>query len=172
MFCFCILAPISKVLFEITLIIKSGKTSQLLNFFKELYPVYSELSLLLSRPVFGAESGAKVRQIFLTTKLLPKFFSENISQNSFLSTPENRNSQKRVQSKTFFLSFPNISQSFFLTFLQPHTLKPKQTPEYHTYKPPNNRQTQFTDIRILYIGMLLYRAKKRDRPKSGGHVDK
>ena len=117
MFCFCILAPISKVLFEITLIIKSGKLLSC-SISSKNYILYIQNFYCHFQPFFEAESGAKVRQIFLTTKLLPKFFSENISQNSFLSTHENRNSQKRVQSKTFFLSFPNISQSFFAISLR------------------------------------------------------
>ncbi len=82
MFCFCILAPISKVLFEITLVIEWIKLLSC-SISSKNYILYLQNFYCHFQPFFEAESGAKVRQIFLTTKLLPKFFSENISQNSF-----------------------------------------------------------------------------------------
>ncbi len=115
MFCFCILAPISKVLFEITL---SREWIKLLScsISSKNYILYIQNFYCHFQPFFEAESGAKVRRFFVTSKLLPKFFLKIFRRTLFKALPRTVILKSECKVKPFFYPFQIFRNLFFSLF--------------------------------------------------------
>ena len=125
MFCFCILALISKVLFEITL---SREWIKLLScsISSKNYILYLQNFYCHFQPFFKAESGAKVRRFFVTSKLLPKFFLK-IFLRTLLSTLSRTVFLESGGKVThFFILFQIFLNLFFAIFYSPALSNPSK----------------------------------------------
>lgn len=136
MFCFCILAPISKVLFEITL---SREWIKLLScsISSKNYILYLQNFSCYFQPLFEAESGAKVRRFFVTSKLLPKFFLK-IFLRTLLSVLSRTVFLESGGKVTHFFILFQIFPNLFFAFFYNHTLS---NPSKHLNTTHINQQT-------------------------------
>lgn len=126
MFCFKSLALISKVLFEITLrrewenfsCSNTSKNAVRYIAIKNDFCSFREVALRRSvRRFRRAESGAKVKTFFETTKSFRKIFFENFFRTFFASSPTGCHCQSGCKGKSNFGNSKNL-RNFFQNFFR------------------------------------------------------